>query len=836
MSPSETRLSSSFFAYATLLLVCCGVLFFHHLEEEHVSSNTEARVLLTAAEMNRNKTWLVPTVGGEGRWEKPPLYVWAVKLVSMLDEGEVTPLTSRIPGALAMTCLVFLAAYWAYQHFNRYPRRDGIEISSEGFALLTGLLVASSPEIFDLARAGVPDSLFAFLCFAATYCLGESFESRRSFYASRSWRQWVLAAYILVGLAMMTKGPAAFLFVLIPYVVMCWSYKLRRPDWIHLPGLALALAIGGWWFVAAVTIDRSAADVFLEELVTKRFGSGAESHRPIYFYASLALTSFFPWIFLAVAMAYRTLVGDKRTPTLVTWSCAFIIGLVWLSLVGSKRDSYFLPVAPFILLLAGDALARWNFDSRVGMLFRALIRTLRYSAIVVGLIVALIIGSDFGVGVAIFLAIVCFAMASHRRRTTYVYAVWERTVLAAALLTFVFIFFEAVYSEDYLARNAYVSRDRAFFKQINVFGPEDSQILLYGEEDSALYSYHLGRMLPLIADVDEATSEAKTAEVYLLSDEDVKELMEEPNLVPIVTKIGGSRMRTRAALFRVLPPPEDGSARPSDDDRYAAAGPLRLVAIGDAGRGDYGDQKDMAKRLRKQYDRAPYHEVLVLGNAFRGSSPLSRSDFSKSFERAYRRLIKTGVRFSGLLGDEDQEIAWAITRYPLFQMGGLRYYERTYFGALAQVFFLDAMALEEFKPGEHPQWEWLEEELGKSKARWKIVALHRPILSLSTESENSKKIAKRLLPILDRHEVDIVLWAGERWYQRVEDPDRAPVFLGTGWSGEAKSESFREDPRLKSSYSAEAGFILLEISGDQILIQAIDVDGNVVDRTSIFRE
>jgi 4-amino-4-deoxy-L-arabinose transferase-like glycosyltransferase len=132
-------------------------------------------------------------------------------------------MASRLPGAIAMSLLVLLAAWWAYQHFNSYPRADGIDISPEGFALLSGLILATSPQLVNLARSGVNDSIFALFCFAAVYCLGQSFESRRSFFAGRPWRQWVLFAYVLIGLGMLTKGPAAFLFVLIPYMAMCWT-------------------------------------------------------------------------------------------------------------------------------------------------------------------------------------------------------------------------------------------------------------------------------------------------------------------------------------------------------------------------------------------------------------------------------------------------------------------------------------------------------------------------------------------------------------------------------------------------------------------------------------
>ncbi|MBI3735368.1 phospholipid carrier-dependent glycosyltransferase [Candidatus Sumerlaeota bacterium] len=269
-----------------------------------MSSDAEARVILTAKEMQRNHRWVVPTLAGEDRWEKPPLYIWAVRAASVFSEG-ITPLTARIPGGVSMLLLVLLGAWWAYNHTSRYPREDDPDLQPEMPALLTGLLIATNPVIFDHARAGIPESMFALLCFAALYCFGESFEMRRSFYAASSWRLWVLYGYLLTGLAMMTNGPLVFLFVLLPYVATCLAYKMRAPDWIHIPGALIASIVGGWWFLTAMAIDPSAAKVFIEEMIGKHIGAGAVSPEPASFYLELSFRSFFPWILPAAVLIYK---------------------------------------------------------------------------------------------------------------------------------------------------------------------------------------------------------------------------------------------------------------------------------------------------------------------------------------------------------------------------------------------------------------------------------------------------------------------------------------------------------------------------------------------------
>jgi 4-amino-4-deoxy-L-arabinose transferase-like glycosyltransferase len=835
MSTLETRLTSSFFTSAALLIIAVGVLYFLHLDEDEVSSEAEARVLVTAREMNEDRTWSIPTVGGQTRWERPPLYVWTVKLASLVfTGGEVTPLASRLPGALAMSLLVLLAAWWAYQHFTAYPRTDGFEISAEGFALLSGLILATNPQLLRLARSGENDSIFALFCFTAIYCLGQSFESRRSFYAGRPWRQWVVAAYVLIGLAMLTKGPAAFLFVLIPYMAMCWTYKLRRPDPIHLLGFAVAIGLGGSWYVAAALTDPMAKQVFLDELLTRRFGSGADAHGPFYFYFELLFKAYSPWILLAGAMVYRSLRLGERTPTLVTWSCALLSGVIWLSIVGSKRDHYFLPVAPFIMLLAGDALMRWDFETNWGKAFRVLIRTLRYVMIAAGIPLAILVGSETGVVLILVVLLICIGFALHRRRTTYVYAVWERTVHGAALLVLVLGIYELVYAIDYVRRSDLRSRTQAFMTQIDLRLPLNAGVYIYDQDDSALISYYLERLPDIVYSVEDL-EKSPHLKTYLVTDTRASALSQHERLVPLALRVreGGTRIRT--AFLQYVPMAQAPDPL-TPEQRYADVPPLRLVVLGDPGAADGTDQRAMSRRINEAVEGDPLNAVLVIGNPFCGDSLLQRIDFYRSFERPYRIQLRDGVPFLGVLSEQDQRVAWLTTRYPLIQMRGQRYYKETFYGGLVDVFALDALTLRAGDEYAAAHWKWIETELAESDALWKVVALYRPLASFSRDSKVVPELSERLLPLLNEHSVDLVLSAGEAVYQRIEDPELRPLFITAGWSGDSQRQGFINDPRLKAAFDREEGFLLIDFSVDRFEFKAINRDGYVVDSGVVDRE
>jgi 3',5'-cyclic AMP phosphodiesterase CpdA len=63
------------------------------------------------------------------------------------------------------------------------------------------------------------------------------------------------------------------------------------------------------------------------------------------------------------------------------------------------------------------------------------------------------------------------------------------------------------------------------------------------------------------------------------------------------------------------------------------------------------------------------------------------------------------------------------------------------------------------------QAAWLDGELGRSTTRWKVVTMHHPIFS-SGEGRDSKPWRDAILPILNKHKVDLVLQGHDHTYAR----------------------------------------------------------------------
>jgi hypothetical protein len=278
-------------------------------------------------------------------------------------------------------------------------------------------------------------------------------------------------------------------------------------------------------------------------------------------------------------------------------------------------------------------------------------------------------------------------------------------------------------------------------------------------------------------------------------------------------------------MFRVLPA---GDPRTSASQRS----PLRVALLGDTG-AHAGSHRAVARRLGKFAGARPIDDALLLGNNISFSaSPFDQLNFIRSFELPYQPLLKSGVVFHAALGPEDLGYAWAQMRYPPFHMQKRRYYNQELGGGLVDLFMLDGETLYDktSKKFDEEQLQWFEQELAQSRLPWRVVGLSQALMTAAKNGRVEPPLTQRLLPLFDRYHVDLVAWAGGRWYERLELPGHPTVFINTGWSGGDRNAGFKSDPRLKFGYDRKPGFVLAEFRAAGAQVQALTVQGLVIDR------
>ncbi len=260
------------------------------------------------------------------------------------------------------------------------------------------------------------------------------------------------------------------------------------------------------------------------------------------------------------------------------------------------------------------------------------------------------------------------------------------------------------------------------------------------------------------------------------------------------------------------------------------AGSIRFAAIGDSGRGDK-PQYDVSAQMQAFREVFPYRVVLMLGdNIYDRHTP---EDFRQKFELPYKPLLDAGVRFFAVIGNHDIESEIA---YPPFNMNGQRYYTfrpdapllADLTGNDVQFFMLDTELLD------RAQLAWLDRELGKSDARWKIPVFHRPIYTSGRYGNPAKIFRAALEPIFLRHGVKLALSGHEHFYERTT-PQSGITYFISGAAGSLRMNDLRVSSLTASGFDTDYSFMLFEAAGDELHYQSIARTGRSVDYGVIKR-
>ncbi len=247
---------------------------------------------------------------------------------------------------------------------------------------------------------------------------------------------------------------------------------------------------------------------------------------------------------------------------------------------------------------------------------------------------------------------------------------------------------------------------------------------------------------------------------------------------------------------------------------------FRFVSVADTGTGDKG-QYAVAKAMTNYHNKNPYNLVVLAGDNIYNNGEIEK--INAVFERPYAELLKKGVKFQACLGNHDirTDNGNPQVKYAGFNMKG-RYY--TYTREDMQFFVLDTNGNADMKT----QLVWLETELSKSKAAWKIVYGHHPIYSAGHYGDNQAFI-KSLTPLFQKHNVQLYINGHEHNYERTKVINGTTYLVcgaGAGTRPSGKNE--------RTAYSAgELSFAAYDVYADRIEVKGIGTDNKIFDRGTI---
>ena len=288
----------------------------------------EARNFITAREMIDDGNWLLTTMNGEARYQKPPLPTWLAAISGLLF-GIKNVLALRLP-AILMVIVTGIASYLLSNKLLKNTSQSLINalITITSFYVI-GIIIEAPWDIFT----------HGFMLVAILH-LFQLFEKQKQY-----WKHTLLAG-LFFGLSILSKGPISFYALLLPFLIaysITYKYKNFRPKYFSLFSFVIiALLIGGWWYLYIRIED---AETFLE-IANKETGNwGSYNVRPFYYYWSFFTQSGLWTIPAFIGLLYPYM--KSRVSNLKAYRFSFywtIFAVILLSIIPEKKSRYLMPV------------------------------------------------------------------------------------------------------------------------------------------------------------------------------------------------------------------------------------------------------------------------------------------------------------------------------------------------------------------------------------------------------------------------------------------------------------------------------------------------------------
>ncbi len=324
-----------------LLLVCYFSFFVHN--RVIYADIMESRNLVTAREIVMEGNWLIPTMNGELRLEKPPLPTWVAACIELISPDNL-PLQRAAAGIMATLLVFFLYGFAAYQ-----TRRDV-------FGLISALVICTSFNIILMGRTATWDIYCHSFMVGAIYFLFRAGQK-----TGKCWKEFI-GAGIFMGLSFLGKGPVSFYALLLPFLIAwLWiyrpSFRGKKVPLLVMVGICVLISI--WWPVLLYLTHK---DILLAVWNKESTAWLERSVRPWYYYWKF-FTETGVWAFiLLVALCWtywKQKVSLKKEYLFAV--CWVFMVLICLSLLPEKKTRYLLPILiPSALVIAHFFMYYWE--------------------------------------------------------------------------------------------------------------------------------------------------------------------------------------------------------------------------------------------------------------------------------------------------------------------------------------------------------------------------------------------------------------------------------------------------------------------------------------------
>jgi 4-amino-4-deoxy-L-arabinose transferase-like glycosyltransferase len=316
----------------SLCWILAGALvYIPNLGVSHLFDWDEINFAESAREMLLTKDYVSVQINFLPFWEKPPLFIW-MQALSFTLFGTFTDhawtsmeFAARFPNALIGIMTLLTIFHIGKKHFS----------DTFGHLWAFSYLAAITPHVY--ASSGIIDPLFNLFIFLGIYFFSQ-------FFADVSRFKYAILSGMMIGLAMLTKGPVALLLwglTLLVFGILHRRFVLNQFT-VLFKGAVLSAFLAciffvSWYGLIALKFGTGIIEDFfayqIRLLITEDAGHG----QPFYYHALVLLIGCFP---ISILVLERIGV-KKETTDFASWmKVLFWVVLILFSLVKTKIVHY----------------------------------------------------------------------------------------------------------------------------------------------------------------------------------------------------------------------------------------------------------------------------------------------------------------------------------------------------------------------------------------------------------------------------------------------------------------------------------------------------------------
>lgn len=326
------------------ILILVSFLMLWRLGEAHLTNWDEAWYADIARNMTETGNLLTPIWNNQPFYDKPPLFYWLTAFGMKLFG--VSEFSARFISAMSSIATIVVVYMFALNQW-------GVNT-----AVISSLVLLSTPAFLYRGRTGNLDSLLAFLIFASIFVFFKATKDKR----------WWLVYGILLGLTFLTKGMLTFLF---PVIVLCMFFDKRkhknRPIFLF-SSMGLAIGIIALWFFITHLAN---GDIYIRQFFIhqreKVISTQSILQNFSWEYVTYLKSGMKVWFILLLPSLLYVWVRLRKS-SLFLLSIYFIILLALWSVVEVKSNWFLLPLYPLASIFIGFSSVEFVKKYRKGYL------------------------------------------------------------------------------------------------------------------------------------------------------------------------------------------------------------------------------------------------------------------------------------------------------------------------------------------------------------------------------------------------------------------------------------------------------------------------------------